>query len=311
MSQNNKIENKANNKEHNFISAVVYTQNDNPQTIDFLQQLYGVLDEHFLQYEIVVVNANGAKSTNVRLKDWAANMDKPLTVVNMSLHQPHEQCMNAGLDITIGDYVYEFDSVDMPYEPELIWQAYETAMQGNDVVSVCPERVSGSSRLFYSLFNNNSNAAYKLRTDAFRLVSRRALNRAHAMNENLPYRKATYAACGLKMAELEFAGKQAAKTSTRLDLAMDSLILYTNFGYKFSLGLALLMLFGTIFMLGYTAFIYIVGNPVNGWTTTMLALTAGLTGLFAIMTIMLKYMTLILKLIFQKQSYLIEGIEKL
>lgn len=311
MSQNNKIENKANNKEHNFISAVVYTQNDNPQTIDFLQQLYGVLDEHFLQYEIVVVNANGAKNTNVRLKDWAANMDKPLTVVNMSLHQPHEQCMNAGLDITIGDYVYEFDSVDMPYEPELIWQAYETAMQGNDVVSVCPERVSGSSRLFYSLFNNNSNAAYKLRTDAFRLVSRRALNRAHAMNENLPYRKATYAACGLKMAELEFAGKQAAKTSNRLDLAMDSLILYTNFGYKFSLGLALLMLFGTIFMLGYTAFIYIVGNPVNGWTTTMLALTAGLTGLFAIMTIMLKYMTLILKLIFQKQSYLIEGIEKL
>lgn len=305
------MSNRVNNKEHNFVSAVVYTQNDNAQTIDFLQQLNGVLEEHFLQYEIVVVNANGAKNNNARLKDWAKSMDKPLTVVNMSLHQPHEQCMNAGLDITIGDYVYEFDSVDMPYEPELIWQAYETAMQGNDVVSVCPERVSGSSRLFYSLFNNNSNAAYKLRTDAFRLVSRRALNRAHAMNENLPYRKATYAACGLKMAELEFAGKQAAKSNNRLDLAMDSLILYTNFGYKFSLGLALLMLVGTVIMLGYTAFIYIVGNPVNGWTTTMLALTAGLTGLFAIMTIMLKYMTLILKLIFQKQSYLIEGIEKL
>lgn len=302
---------KDNNKEHNFVSAVVYTQNDGLQTINFLQQIYTVLDEHFLQYEIVVVNADGAQNSNVGLKDWARGMDKPLTVVNMSLHQPHEQCMNAGLDITIGDYVYEFDSVDMPYEPELIWQAYVTAMQGNDVVSVCPQRVSGSSKLFYSLFNNNSNAAYKLRTDAFRLVSRRAINRAHAMNENLPYRKATYAACGLKMAELEFAGKHAAKTSNRLDLAMDSLILYTNFGYKFSLGLALLMLFGTVGMLGYTAFIYIVGNPVNGWTTTMLALTAGLTGLFAIMTIMLKYMTLILKLIFQKQSYLIEGIEKL
>ena len=302
---------KDNNKEHNFVSAVVYTQNDGLQTINFLQQIYTVLDEHFLQYEIVVVNADGAQNSNVGLKDWARGMDKPLTVVNMSLHQPHEQCMNAGLDITIGDYVYEFDSVDMPYEPELIWQAYVTAMQGNDVVSVCPQRVSGSSKLFYSLFNNNSNAAYKLRTDAFRLVSRRAINRAHAMNENLPYRKATYAACGLKMAELDFAGKQAAKTSNRLDLAMDSLILYTNFGYKFSLGLALLMLFGTIAMLFYTAFIYIVGNPVNGWTTTMLALTAGLTGLFAIMTIMLKYMTLILKLIFQKQSYLIEGIEKL
>ena len=158
---------KDNNKEHNFVSAVVYTQNDGLQTINFLQQIYTVLDEHFLQYEIVVVNADGAQNSNVGLKDWARGMDKPLTVVNMSLHQPHEQCMNAGLDITIGDYVYEFDSVDMPYEPELIWQAYVTAMQGNDVVSVCPQRVSGSSKLFYSLFNNNSNAAYKLRLTTF------------------------------------------------------------------------------------------------------------------------------------------------
>ena len=306
MSRDNSV-----NKEHNFISAVVYTSSDNDQTITFFRQLYAILNAHFLQYEIVAVNANDAPNNNIQLKEWAKGIDKPLTVVNMSLHQPHEQCMNAGLDITIGDYVYEFDSVDMPYEPEIIWQAYVTAMQGNDVVSVCPQQVSGSSKLFYTLFNKNSNAAYRLRTDAFRLVSRRALNRAHAMNENLPYRKATYAACGLKMEELEFAGKQATQKDNRLDLAMDSLILYTDFGYKFSLGLALMMLVGTVLMLGYTAFIYIVGNPVNGWTTTMLALTAGLTGLFAIMTIMLKYMTLILKLIFQKQSYLIEGIEKL
>ena len=299
------------NKEHNFVSAVVYACDDDSDTLYFLQQLYTVLEKHFLQYEIVVVNADGANNHNVKLKEWAKDIEKPLTVVNMSLHQPHEQCMNAGLDITIGDYVYEFDTVDMPYDVDMIWQAYETAMQGNDVVSVCPQKVSGSSKLFYNLFNKNSNAGYKLRTDTFRIVSRRALNRAHAMNENLPYRKATYAACGLKIEELEYDGKQTSKTNNRWDLAMDSLILYTDFGYKFSLGLSLLMLFGTIFMLVYTACVYLVGNPVNGWTTTMLALTAGLTGLFAIMTIMLKYMTLILKLIFQKQSYLIEGIEKI
>lgn len=298
------------NKEHNFVSAVVYACNDS-DTLHFCQQLYTVLEKHFLQYEIVVVNAEGVNNHNVKLKEWAKNIEKPLTVVNMSLHQPHEQCMNAGLDITIGDYIYEFDTVDMPYNVDMIWHAYETAMKGNDVVSVCPQKVSGSSKLFYNLFNKNSHAGYKLRTDTFRIVSRRALNRAHAMNENLPYRKATYAACGLKIEELEYDGKQTSTTNNRWDLAMDSLILYTDFGYKFSLGLSLLMLFGTIFMLVYTACVYFVGNPVNGWTTTMLALTAGLTGLFAIMTIMLKYMTLILKLIFQKQSYLIEGIEKM
>lgn len=302
------------NKEHNFVSAVVYLENADSSTLEFLQTLNSCLDGHFLQYEIIAVNAAGGQDNGRRLKEWAKGLEKPLTVVNMSAGQPHEQCMNAGLDISIGDYVYEFDSAAMTYPEEMVYQAYETALQGNDIVTVCPKEEKGSSRLFYSIFNRSSNSAYRLRTDAFRLVSRRALNRAHAMNENLPYRKAAYAACGLKAAELEFvssAGKQATKADNPAELALDSLILYTNFGYRFSLGFSLLMLVGTVIMGIYTLVTYLVGHPINGWTTTMLALIAGLTGLFAILTMILKYLSLILKLSFQKQKYLVESIEKL
>ena len=56
---------------------------------------------------------------------------------------------------------------------------------------------------------------------------------------------------------------------------------------------------------------YLIGHPISGWTTIMLALTAGLTGVFAVLTMVLKYLTLILKLIFQKQKYLVESVEKL
>lgn len=301
-------------KEHNFISAVVYVKDEAPQTLEFLQTLATCLDEHFLQYEIIAVNALGEHLCSESLKELARGITKPLTVLNMSAGQPHEQCMNAGLDITIGDYIYEFDAAVMSYPREIIYQAYEAAMRGNDIVTVCPKEEKGISHLFYSIFNRHSGSVHKLRTDAFRLVSRRALNRAHAMNENLPYRKAAYAACGLKSVELEFvsvAGKQAAKSDNPAELAFDSLILYTNFGYCFSLGFSLLMLLGTVAMGIYTLVTYLVGNPINGWTTTMLALTAGLTGLFAILTMILKYLSLILKLIFQKQKYLVESIEKL
>ena len=301
-------------KEHNFISAVVYLDKELAQAVTFLQTVNRCLDAHFLQYELIAVNALGKREDAEVLRNWAKEIGKPLTVVNMSAGQPHEQCMNAGLDITIGDYVYEFDAARMTYPEEMIYQAYETAMQGNDIVTVCPKEERGMSRLFYKIFNKNSPTTHKLRTDVFRLVSRRALNRAHAMNENLPYRKATYAACGLKAAELEFdsiAGKQATKADHPTELALDSLILYTNFGYRFSLGFSLLMLFGTVAMGVYTFVIYLIGHPINGWTTTMLALTAGLTGLFAILTMVLKYLSLILKLIFQRQSYLVESIEKL
>lgn len=300
-------------KEHNFVSAVVYIEDEASQTLGFLQMLASCLDEHFEQYEIIAVNSLGENLCSASLRELARGITKPLTVLNMSAGQPHEQCMNAGLDITIGDYIYEFDAAVMSYPGEIIYQAYEAAMQGNDIVTVCPKEEKGTSHLFYSIFNRHSGSVHKLRTDAFRLVSRRALNRAHAMNENLPYRKAAYAACGLKSVELEFvsvAGKQATKSDNPIELAFDSLILYTNFGYRFSLGFSLLMLLGTVAMGIYTLVIYLVGNPINGWTTTMLALTAGLTGLFAILTMILKYLSLILKLIFQKQRYLVESIEK-
>lgn len=302
------------NKEHNFVSAVVYLEDKIPQSLTFLQNLVSCLDEHFLQYEIITVNAGGDQPGTGSLREWARGIAKPLTMVNMSSGQPHEQCMNAGLDITIGDYIYEFDTAIMSYPMEMIYQAYELAMQGNDIVTACPKEEKSSSRLFYSLFNRHSGSAHNLRTDAFRLVSRRALNRVHAINENLPYRKVAYASCGLKSAELEFTsktGKLATKADDPAGLAIDSLILYTDFGYRFSLGFSLLMLLGMVGMGIYTLVSYLTGHPISGWTTSMLALTAGLAGIFIILTIMLKYLSLILKLIFQKQSYLVESIEKL
>lgn len=298
-------------KEQNFISAVVYLQGDEKRDMTFFQNLGIVLEEHFKQYEIVAVNANGSARAGAKLKEWAKTLNKPLTVINMSLRQPHEQCMNAGLDIAIGDYVYEFDSTDLCYDPELIWEAYQTAMKGNDIVAVSPKQEEWSSRMFYRLFNAHSNAAYQLRTDVFRLVSRRAINCAHAMSENLPYRKATYATCGLKMETLEFDGKASRPKEKRFELAVDSLTLYTNFGYRFSLGLTLLMMLVTTAELIYTLAVWLMGNPISGWTTTMFVLTLGMTGLFAILAITLKYLSLILKFTFQKQNYLVESIEKL
>ena len=265
-------------KEWNFISAIVYVKDDGEKTVNFFNLLHTVLDAHFVQYEIVVVNASRENHTLTKLRKWAEEIEKPLTIINMSLRQSHEQCMNAGLDMAIGDYVYEFDGTDMPYPEAILWDAYQSAMSGNDIVTVCPKTVKGWSRMFYRIFNANSNAAYELRTDVFRLVSRRAINRAHAIGDNLPYRKAAYASCGLKMSVLEFDGAVEGKKTERFEVAMDSLTLYTNFGYKFSLGLTACMFLATLAELAYTITVWLTGNPISGWTTTMFVLTLGLAG---------------------------------
>ncbi len=299
------------NKEKNFISAVVYLHNDGVRAVKFFKMLTEQLDAHFEQYELIAVDDACTDDTVSLLRDWARDLTKPLTFLHMSLFQRLEPCMNAGLDASIGDYVYEFDTTDTPYPADMIFAAYQTALTGSDIVSVCPNRTNGSSRLFYGVFNANSHSAYRLRTDAFRLVSRRAVNRVHASSEHLPYRKAAYAASGLKMTDLTFEGRIIDKGAGRFSLAADSLTLYTDAGFKFSAGITLIMMVLALAELVYTLVIFATGHPVEGWTTMMFVLTLGFAGVFAVLAIIVKYLSLLVDLIFKKQKYLIESVEKI
>lgn len=301
------------NKEKNFISAVVYLHNCEQAVQPFFSALNEQLAAHFEQYELIAVNDGCTDGTLNELRRFAAEgLQKPLTVLHMSLRQGVELCMNAGQDCAIGDFVYEFDSAAMPYPPEMIWQAYQTALAGSDIVSVCPSRSRGLSRMFYGVFNAFSRTPSQLRTEAFRLLSRRAINRVHAISQNLPYRKAAYAASGLAMASLTFEGQAPELGSGRVSLALDSLALYTDAAFRLSAGVALAMLALTLGELVYTLCIFLGGgHPIEGWTTTMFVLTVGFGGVFAILAIVLKYLSLLVDLVFKKQKYLLENIEKL
>ena len=54
----------------------------------------------------------------------------------MCIRDRLESAMNAGRDIAIGDFVFEFDDVFVDYEPELIMRVYEKLLEGNDIVAV-------------------------------------------------------------------------------------------------------------------------------------------------------------------------------
>lgn len=299
------------NREKNFISAIVYLHNDGDKVVPFFQKLNEVLSDHFDKYELIAVDDACTDDSIVSLKKWAVNLEKPLTILHMSLYQKRENAMNAGLDCSIGDYVIEFDKVLSNLDFNLVFQAYQKTQEGNDIVSVCPKKVQGTSKLFYKMFNSSSNSAYDLTTDVFRVVTRRGINRVHALSEYLPYRKAAYAASGLRMSALYFDGSIRDDNRGGFSLAVNSLALYTNAGYKVSIGITLVMLLVALCEIVYTVVIYWVGEPIEGWTTTMLVLTFGFFGMFLILTIIIKYLSLLLDMNFRRQKYLIEGVEKI
>ena len=159
---------------------------------------------------------------------------------------------------------------------------------------------------------------YQIHTETFRILSRRAINRVKSMNKTIPYRKAVYANCGLKLNVVLYKAiknidTKIAKetTDTRKGLAMDSIILFTDVSYKFAIIMAIFMMLVTIGTGIYTLCIFASSKPIAGWTTTMLLLSFAFFGIFAILTIMIKYLSILMDLTFKKQKYLIESVEKI
>lgn len=204
------------------------------------------------------------------------------------------------------------------WSEELLRQVYDRSLTGYDIVAACPKN-SGhkEAAVYYGIYNKYSRSKYKLRTESFRLLSRRAINRVHSMSHTLPYRKAVYANCGLqtdamfyeplcnipKAADLE-RGKQ-------MDIAIDALILYTDAFYKLSCGFSIFMMIAALVTAVYTLVAYITSHPAAGWTTTMMFLAVGFFVLTVTLTIAIRYLSLILKTVFTRQKYVVESIEKL
>lgn len=307
------------NKEKNFISAVVYVYNEEDRIYKFLDKLNSVLKNIFEKYEIICVNDASVDNSSEEIKKYAKTVSGSIiSVLNMSFFQGRELSMNAGVDLSIGDFVYEFDSIDMDYPEELIIEIYQRSLKGYDIVAAAPDRNSGwRSSFFYWVYNRAARAQYHLRTDSFRILSRRAINRVHAMSKTIPYRKALYVTCGLKMDTVSYKSTGNKKKKSRIDLKMQQMtasnafVLFTDLVYKCSLAFSVLMMLLTVLIGAYTIAVYLNGKPVEGWTTTMLFLVFGFFGMFGILTMIIKYLSVILSINFNRQKYIIESIEKL
>ena len=308
-----------NKKEKKFISIVAYLHNVEDQIVPFFDSILPVVEENFSQYEIVCVDDGCTDGTMERLREHlaASTRSSMVNIVHMSFFHGLESAMNAGRDIAIGDFIYEFDSIAVDYDPSLLMSAYQKLLQGNDIVSAgSGERLQLTSHLFYKVYNATNRGKGKIGPETFRIVSRRAINRIKAMGQYIPYRKAVYANCGLKMETITYKPVGSTKgkrqqTGERMSLAMDSFIYFTNVMERISA-----LISGAFLLLTVGMGVYILrdllGNRtiVEGWISTVGFLALGFFGVFALLTIILKYLSVMLNLIFRQQRYLISDVEK-
>ena len=310
------------NKEKNFVSCVLYLHNDGKNIREFLKTVCGTMEQNFEKYEIVCVNDCCMDDTIEEIHRYLeeSNTRHVVSLINLSFYQGVEMAMNAGRDLAVGDFLFEFDRCLLDFEPSLIMDIYHKALEGYDVVAAAPKRdVAFTSRLFYAVYNLGSRNTHKLRQERFRIISRRAVNRVNQMNAYIPYRKAMYMNCGLRAETIVYDNKEMAQgprnreeRNTRSSLALDTLIIFTDVLEKFSMLISSILFAVMVIMFGWIVYsIFSTVRPVEGWMSLMTLISFGFFMMSVMLTLIFKYLSVILNMSFKRQRYVIEGVEKL
>lgn len=309
-------------REKNFVSCVIYLHNEGTLVKEFMSVICRTMREHFEKYEIVCVNDGCVDDTVEILREFlAGETGKPMvSLINLSYYQGVESAMNAGRDLAVGDFLFEFDKCRLDFDPSLIMEVYDRALEGYDVVAAAPRSgISLTSRLFYLVYNWGSRYREKIRQERFRVVSRRAVNRVGQMNAYIPYRKAMYMNCGLKTDTICYDSRETVKRhrnreewGNRSTLALDTIIIFTDVLEKLSMAVSVVLFGALLIMFGYLVYsIFSRVRPVEGWLSIMSLMSFGFFMMSVMLTLILKYLSVILNMSFKRQRYVIEGVEKL
>lgn len=308
-------------KQKKFVSVVAYLNNREQLVGPFIGKVMGKCRDLFEKCELILVDDASTDQSVTAAKECLSGAQGTgfmTSIVRMSVHQGLEVAMNAGRDLAIGDFVYEFDDVLVDYDPGLMEQTYEKCISGFDVVSVSPDsKLRVSSSMFYRIYNKFSGTQAPIGRETFRLLSRRAVNRVEEMGSYIPYRKAVYMNSGLKTERITYTpitiiGADRRTAGGRFGLGMDTLIYFTNVMEKISFIISVVF-----FVIALGIIIYVICSLFmdehlsSGWVSTMGFMSIGFVGIFTLITIMMRYLSVIVNLIFKQKKYLIEDIEKI
>lgn len=305
-------------KEKNFVSVVAYMRNCESNIEEFIKTVDREISENFQVYEFILVDDYSDDETMKTANSCVEHLSCSVSIIKMAYKQGREKSMSAGIDLAIGDFVYEFDTTLINYDSSLIIDIYKKSLEGYDAVMAAPKGQSAqSSKMFYKLLKKTSHQNIKLTSETFRVVSRRMINRLMKNRQQTFYRKAVYHYSGLDTAVVEYVpinnikADDSMNLSERFSMAMDVLVNHTNIGIRVAGIISIIFLVFAILTTVYTVFMYFtLDNIQPGWTTTMFFLSISFTGVFFILFIVTKYLTNILTEVKDLPMYVYKSVSK-
>ena len=233
-------------------------------------------------YEIVFVN-DGSRDGTWPLMQRLASADPHLVAINLSRNHGHQLALTAGLDLCAGEHILIIDA-DLQDPPELLVEMRGMmAAEQADVVYAVRRKRDGetlfkklTASLFYRVLDRVTDTPIPLDTGDFRLMTRRALDALLSLPEQARFIRGMVAWIGFRQVPFAYdrAERHAGKTNYPLGkmvrLAFDAVTGFSTAPLRFASHASVILAGASLLLLVYIAYGFIAGNPVPGWTSTML-----------------------------------------
>lgn len=291
-----------------------------------LDRLRPVLEEHFADFEVIIVNNTPFRNIGHFIGELPEDFKRFIYLINLSTPVIRNHAIVAGLDRANGDYTVILERAFWE-QPAVILKLYEKSLEGFDIVYLRASKredrfyVKPFYKVFYNILRKYSNLDVDDRAHDTRIISRRALNALLRLRENIRYMKALYSLVGYRHAYLD----------TEVPLRHDE----TRFSDKFRTSLAAITSFTTflrslflwIFLTSIAFLVLVIVNAIKvkvtnydllgsyhdaipGWTFLVV-----LNSIFFAMTCLMLYiMSIYLDNIYQeikhRPLYIIESVQR-
>jgi dolichol-phosphate mannosyltransferase len=233
-------------------------------------------------YEIVLVNDGSRDDSWPRMQRIAAE-DAHVVAVNLSRNHGHQLALTAGLDLCRGDHILIIDA-DLQDPPELLVPMMEAMREtGADVVYGVRKSRAGETAFkratahgFYRFLSRATEVNIPVDAGDFRLMSRRALDALLAMPEQARFIRGMVAWIGFRQVPFLYdrqerhAGETKYPLGKMIRFALDAITGFSSAPLKLASHVGLALSIGSVLLILYIAYAWLVGQSIQGWTSLML-----------------------------------------
>ena len=291
-------------KDKNYASFII-TKIDNKENYQRLENY--ILNKFEYSEIIILINDSNIKD----MKEYISPNSDNVLCLNLGNNIDENNSIRAGLEFSKGDIVFVIKDLSINKLEEYLDNLYESNKKGIDSSFLTSKYYRLKDKLTINLISTFSKHKLKNVYDILFLVTRRVINAITEDNSKTTPLSYVIRDIGYNYNEFEYGVKDKKYYMSKQTRSV-YLLLFSEASSNFTASLSLLSAIIAIITGIYALIIYLSNNkPVEGWTTTFLFLSFSFTMIFAIFSIIIRYLSVIQKELYNKPNFRVKSVSKL